>query len=44
MLEEKSLSEAFRGKTGDGWIVDGEEGMGELGESAVSSDVGDGGS
>lgn len=44
MLEEKSLSEVFRGNTGEGWTVDGEEGMGELGDSAVYSDVGDGGS
>jgi len=44
MLEEKSPSEVFRGKTGEGWIVDGEDGIGELGDSAVHSDVGDGGS
>jgi hypothetical protein len=44
VLEEKSLSEVFRGKMGDGWMVDGEEGMGELGESTVYSDEGDGSS
>lgn len=43
MFEEKSASEVFRGKTGDGWMVDGEESMGELGESTVYSDAGDGG-
>ena len=41
---EKSLSEAFRGKMGDGWMVDGVESMGELEEPAVCSDGGDNGS
>jgi hypothetical protein len=44
VLEEISLSEGFRGKTGDGCTVDGEESMGELGESVVYSDGGDIGS
>lgn len=44
VLEEMSLSEGFRRKPGDGWMVDGEESIEELGESAVCSEVGDIGS
>lgn len=41
VLEEMSLSEGFLGKPGDGWMVDGEESTGELGGSALCSEVGD---
>lgn len=40
VLEEMSLSEVFLGKTGDGCMVDGEESMGEPGESVTCSDLG----
>ena len=44
VLEEKSLSEVFLGKMGDGWMVDGEGSMGEAGESTGYSDRGKNGS
>jgi hypothetical protein len=41
---EMSLSEAFLRKAGDGFMVEGEESMEELGESFTCSGVGDSGS
>lgn len=36
-----SLSEAFLVKREDGWMVDGEERVGEQGKAITCSDVGD---
>ena len=41
MLEEMSLSEGFLGKMEDECMVEGEDTMGEPGESITCSDVGE---